>query len=166
MPAQCGNEIIQVSAPKLPPSNGSRAPSPRPSQASARPGTGRGGSAQGGQLRASILPLLLGIGTVFAGAVLLIPANAAAGGSGAISIGLIGYFLAGFATPLLWGWDAAAQRRGYINPNFQGKRGYSSTLRVLALTGIAISVVHLLIVSTVVAEKISEWLFINGFVAV
>jgi len=103
---------------------------------------------------------------VLAGAVLLFPAYAVAGGSGTIGIGLVGYLLSGFATPLLWGWDAAAQRRGYINPNFQGKRGYSSTLRVLALFGILVSVAHLLIVSTVVAEKFSEWLFINGLVAV
>jgi hypothetical protein len=117
-------------------------------------------------LKASILPLLLGIGTVLAGAILLFPANAPAAGSGAMGIGLLGYFLSGFATPLLWGWDAAAQRRGYINPNFQGRRGYSSALRVLALLGILVSIAHLLIVSTVVAEKISEWLFINGLVAV
>lgn len=126
----------------------------------------RGGTPQGGPDKASPLPLLLGIGTVVAGTVLLLPANGAAGGTGTVGIGLIGYFLAGFATPLLWGWDAAAQRRGNINPNFQGKRGYSSALRGLALAGIAISVVHLVIVSNVVAEKISEWLFINGFVAV
>ena len=81
-------------------------------------------------------------------------------------IGLAGYFLAGFATPLLWGWDAASQRRGYMNPNFSGKRGYSSALRVLALLGIAVSIVHLFFVSTIVAEKISEWLFINEFVSV
>lgn len=110
--------------------------------------------------------MLLGIGTVVAGTILLLPANAAGGGSGAVTIGLIGYLLAGFATPLLWGWDAAAQRRGQINPNFQGKRGYSTILRVLALLGIAVSILHLLILSNVVAEKISEWLFINGLVAV
>ena len=155
-----------MAGPKLPPPGGAPGPIPRPSQALARPGTSRSTSAQGLVPSASILPLLLGIGAVVAGMALLIPANASAGGSSTVSIGLIGYFLAGFATPLFWGWDAAAQRRGYINPNFQGKRGYSSTLRVLALSGIAISVVHLLIVSTVVAEKISEWLFINGFVAV
>ena len=103
---------------------------------------------------------------MFAGAILLYPATAPAAGSGAIGIGLVGYFLSGFATPLLWGWDAAAQRRGYINPNFQGRRGYSSTLRILALLGIIVSVAHLFIVSTAVAEKISEWLFINGLVAV
>jgi hypothetical protein len=113
-----------------------------------------------------MLPLLLGIGTVLAGALLLIPTTGAAGGSGVLGVGLAGYFLAGFATPLLWGWDAAAQRRGYINPNFSGRRGYSSILRILALLGIAISIVHLLFVSTIVAEKISEWLFVNGLVAV
>jgi hypothetical protein len=155
-----------MAGPKLPPPGGSSGAIPRPSQQLARPGFSRSASLQARAPSASILPLLLGIGGVFAGMALLIPANASAGGSSIVSIGLIGYFLAGFATPLFWGWDAAAQRRGYINPNFQGKRGYSSILRVLALVGIAISVVHLFIVSTVAAEKISEWLFINGFVAV
>lgn len=155
-----------MSAPKLPPSNASRGTAARPAKAVNSPGGGQKRNGPGGALKASIFPLLLGTGTLVAGAILLIPANATGIGSGAIGVGLIGYFLAGFATPLLWGWDAAAQRRGYINPNFQGKRGYSTVLRVLALLGIAVSIVHLLILSNVVAEKISEWLFINGLVAV
>lgn len=141
-------------------------PSSRPTQATSSPKNSKKKSGSGGSLKASIVPMLLGIGTVVGGTILLLPANAAGGGSGAVNIGLIGYLLAGFATPLLWGWDAAAQRRGQINPNFQGKRGYSTILRVLALLGIAVSILHLLILSNVVAEKISEWLFINGLVAV
>lgn len=155
-----------MSAPKLPPSHASRVPPLRAGQTAASGVNTGKQSASSGALKASILPLLLGIGTVLAGAILLFPANAPAAGSVAIGIGLLGYLLSGFATPLLWGWDAAAQRRGYINPNFQGKRGYSSTLRILALVGILVSVAHLFIVSTFIAEKISEWLFINGLVAV
>ena len=119
-----------------------------------------------GSLKASILPLILAIGTVLVGAALLVTVTAAGGTTGVLGISFLGYFLSGFATPLLWGWDAAAQRRGYVNPNFQGKRGYSSFLRVLALAGIGISIIHLVFASTVVAEKISEWLFINQLLGV
>ena len=88
------------------------------------------------------------------------------GGNAVLALGLLGYFLAGFATPLLWGWDAAAQRRGQINPNFSSKRQFSVVLRVLALAGIAVSIMHLLFVSTGIAEQISEWLFVAGLVGV
>jgi len=90
----------------------------------------------------------------------------ATSGNMILALGLLGYFLAGFATPLLWGWDAALQRRGQINPNFSSKRQFSLILRVLALAGIAVSILHLLFVSTVIAERISEWLFVAGLVGV
>jgi hypothetical protein len=116
------------------------------------------------RVRASVIPLLLGIGTVTLGSFLLFAASTAAIPSSTLTLGLFGYALSGFATPLLWGWDATSQRRGSNNPNFSGKRQYSSTLRVLALLGIAISIVHLLFVSEVLAERLSEILFVAGWV--
>jgi hypothetical protein len=110
--------------------------------------------------------MLLGIVTVLSGMALLAVVTTSPAGSSVMSLGMLGYFLSGFATPLLWGWDAAAQRRGQVNPNFSAKRQYSRALRILTLVGIVVAIVHLLFVSTVIAEKLSEWLFIAGLVGV
>lgn len=109
---------------------------------------------------------MLGIVSVGFGLILLAIAVGEDNGGTLVLEGVIGYLMAGFATPLLWGWDAAAQRRGRINPNFASRRNYSSILRVLALAGILVSVVHLLLISVPIAERISEWLYISGIVGV
>jgi len=153
-----------LSAPKLPLP---RAPgSPSSSSVASRERGAWKKEPGGASLKASFVPLLLGIATITAGIVLLVVVTSTPAGASIVSIGLLGYFLSGFATPLLWGWDAAAQRRGQVNPNFSAKRQYSRALRLLTLIGIVVAIVHLLFVSTVIAEKLSEWLFVAGLVGV
>lgn len=153
-----------MSAPKLPPSSVSQPQSA--SSAAPRQGPGKSKDQTVKSLKASIAPLAAGIATVSLGIALLGVVTASLAGSNVVTLGLLGYFLSGFATPLLWGWDAAAQRRGQVNPNFSAKRQYSFVLRILALTGVVVAIVHLFFVSTVIAERLSEWMFLAGLVEV
>jgi len=80
--------------------------------------------------------------------------------------GVIGYLMAGFATPFFGaGTQPLNAGVGSIRI-FASRRNYSSILRVLALAGILISVIHLLLISIPIAERVSEWLYISGIVGV
>jgi hypothetical protein len=106
--------------------------------------------------------MILAIGSVLLGILALLFIAGQAQTPQALAWGLTGYLLAGFAPPLLLGWDSASQRRGLKNPNFSARRGYSSALRLIVLIGILAAVFHLITIADVLALRLSEWLYVTG----
>ncbi len=145
-----------------PPGAGTPASSePRPQTATGSAGRA-GKSGISSRTRATPLPMILAIGSVLLGILALLFIAGQAQTPQALAWGLTGYLLAGFAPPLLLGWDSASQRRGLKNPNFSARRGYSSALRLIVLIGILAAVFHLITIADVLALRLSEWLYVTG----
>lgn len=113
--------------------------------------------------RATPLPMSLAIGSVAVGFFALSFTVGQGQSPMTLAWGLLGYLLAGFAPPLLLGWDSASQRRGMKNPNFSARRGYSTALRAIVLVGILAAIFHLITIADVLALRISEWLYLMGW---
>jgi len=112
--------------------------------------------------RATPLPMILAFASVALGIIALFVIAGQGESSQALGWGLTGYFLAGFAPPLFLGWDSASQRRGFKNPNFSARKGFSSALRMIVLVGILAAVFHLITIADVLALRLSEWLYTTG----
>lgn len=123
---------------------------------------GKTGSATASRNRATPLPMLLAGASVAIGLGGLFFAVDQGQSSSALSWGIFGYLLAGFAPPLLLGWDSASQRRGIKDPNFSARKGYGTALRAIVLVGIVAAVFHLITIADVLALRISEWLYVLG----
>lgn len=122
-----------------------------------------GKDSSGRPATASPLPLIVAIASVVLGALDLLLLDESSG-VGTAYTGLFGYLLSGFVPPLMLGWDATAQRRGVKNPNFRPRRAFSVGLRIVVLVGFVIAIIHLLAVADVLALRMSEWLFVQGWV--
>jgi len=118
-------------------------------------------SAFGGGDKASVIPVVLALLSVFAGLFLM---GGVLGSTGmyALWLGLGGYLTAGFMPPLFLGLDAISQRRGMKNPNYRVRREFGQILRVIVFVGIAVAIVHLWVVADVLAVIVSELLFVWG----
>lgn len=152
---------MSSSSPRPP---GSRPPGherPVPPAGSSLPG-GKQGRAVASINRATPLPMFLAIASVAIGLGALSFAVDQGQSSSVLSWGIFGYILAGFAPPLLLGWDSASQRRGMKDPNFSSRRGYGTALRAIVLVGIVAAVFHLITIADVLALRISEWLYVMG----
>ena len=68
----------------------------------------------------------------------------------------LGYVLAGFVPILMMGLDNVWQRRGFTNPNFTPKPGYTRSLRFIALAGFVIAIWNLALFAQPVAEYFSN----------
>jgi hypothetical protein len=73
-----------------------------------------------------------------------------------ILLGGLTYLLSSMGTSLCLAWDSVSQRRGLKSPNFTPNRGQSKLLQFLAVSGIAIAVIHIIRISETIAEYLSE----------